>query len=173
MKKIKYILLAIIVFFLTYGIIDEFTFQPLGKKEFAMLFPKYSKNINRIYHKSLIGWSYKDFFDYFIFHLDSACIDNQYPMWNNEWECTSFMDKDIEEKSQWKNCPIDSIILHKYFFEFNEIIQSHTSEGDLFQKDIDNKNNYYCYLYVNSLEKYFLIYNPSANRLYYIRQKGF
>lgn len=170
MKKILNILLTIIIIFFTYGIISEITFQPLGKKELAILFPKYNEKIIRIFHKDLIGWSNKDYFDYFILQLDSVYLDSQYPIWNSEWEFVSFLNREVKEMTKWEKCPIDSVDYSKFIFEFNEISKL---EDNLFQKEINNQNNYYCYIYVNNLEKYFLLYNPTENKLYYIRQKGF
>lgn len=171
MKKVKYIFITILVLVLTYGIIDELTFNPLNKKELSILFPECGNKVRCVYHKDFVGWSSRDYFDYFVFQLDTAHIDLNYPDWNKEWKHVSF--PAMWDCSKWIHCPIEPEVYSKYLFELDEIAVSNVSDRKSLEKEIRNEKNYYCYIYVNNLEKYFFLYNPLVKKLYYIRQKGF
>ncbi|MBQ8501486.1 MAG: hypothetical protein IJ494_04145 [Bacteroides sp.] len=171
MGKIKYILLITLLSIVVYVIINELTFIPLNTKDLNILFPNYSGKLSRTYHKDFIGWGQGDYFDYFVFQLDTVSINSNHPQWIKEWEYVSLPDE--VEKSKWLSCPVDSIITSKFSLEMDEIINCNIQERFLLKEEIENPNNFYSYLYVSSLEKYFLLINPLKKKLYYIRQKGF
>lgn len=176
MKKVGYALLMVIIAFVGYGIYDEITFTPLEKKDFELLFPNYNGSIKVSYHKDFIGWSRGDFFELYIYSLDNASINPDYPKIGQNWEHTTLPDPLMPNSlitTQWLKCPPDSIIQVYYSRELSWITDNSTKEGEMLKKDLMNVTNYYCCIYVNGLEKYLMLFSPSKKRMYYIRQRGF
>lgn len=171
MKKIGYALLAIITLIIVYGIIEEIRFTPLTKKDFKNLFPNYDGDIKLSYHKDFIGLSHGDFFDLYMYELNNISIDLEYPKFGKEWEYISLPDS--VSTTKWLKCPIDSVIQSKYLNELTWITNNGTKEGEMLKQEIKDTDNYYCFIYVSELEKYFLLYSSSYNMMYYIRQRGF
>lgn len=162
MKKKLYILISLVVSILLWLVVDTYSFSPLQDKEFAILFPQRVDNIKRIYYKDFIGWSHHgDFLDYFIYQLDIVRIDYNYPIWDKEWEYVSLPEE--IEKTRWLQSPIDSVVYSKFSLEFNEIDKLGTNS---FIGKLKEIGNYYCYLYCNNLEKYFLLYSPTDKKLF-------
>lgn len=169
-KSFFYTLLIGIVSLICYGVYGEITFTPLRKKDFECLFPN-NTNAEVIFHKDFIGWSHGDYFELFIYRITNAIIGPNYPIIDSNWEYAVL--PDTVETIAWSNCPIDSITQLKYEFELAWIIDSGIKEGKVLQSELKNENNYYSCIYVNGLQKYFLLYNPLTSTLYYIRQNGF
>ena len=153
MRKIRYTLIATIILILTYGVIKELTYNPLGVKEFNKLFPYHGNNINCIYHKDFLGWGYRDYFDYFIYQVDTVCIDSKYPKWDQGWGDLSF--STMTNKTKWIQCPIAEDVFSKYSLELNETTKNQIPKKFHLKEKLEDRNNYYCYLYVNNLEKFF------------------
>lgn len=170
MKKVGCILLIVIVAVIGYGIINEITFSPLKKKDLRLLFPDYNGKIRVSYHKDFIGWSRGDFFDLYIYNLDNVCIAPDYPQIGKDWEYVTLPDSLIITK--WQRCPIDTFMLSKYDFELY-MATTKEAKRETLKQDMKDVTNYYCCIYVNGLEKFFLLYSPSKSIMYYIRQRGF
>lgn len=163
-------LLTGIISIICYGIYNEITYTPLKKKDFEHLFPNHI-SANVIFHKDFIGWSHGDYFELFIYRTIGVKIDSGYPIIDKNWE--RIILPDTTEAIAWSNCPIDSITRLKYERELTWIINCEIKEGKALQRELKDGSNYYSYIYVNELQKYFLLYNPSKGILYYIRQNGF
>lgn len=170
MKKI-YVLLIVIIAFVGYGIYKEMTFSPLEKKDFELLFPNYNGKKKISYHKDFIGWSRGDLFELYIYKLDNVSINANYPKIGQSWEYITLPDSFIT--TRWIRCPPDSFIQKHFSYELSWITENNTDNGRMLKQDLKNKSNYYCYIYINGLEKYFMLYNPSKDIMYYIRQRGF
>lgn len=176
MRKIGYALLIVIIFFIGYGIVGEIIFTPLRKKDIELLFPDYAGKIEVSYHKDFIGWSRGDFFELYIYDLDSVHIESNYPKIGKEWEHAILPDPLIPDDliiTKWQKCPVDTSILSKYDRELTWITDSEVRERKMLKQDLKDATNYYCCIYVSGIEKYFLLYNPSNSTMYYLRQKGF
>lgn len=169
MKKIGYILLVGIVSIMCYGVYGERAYTPLEKKDFECLSDYVSADV--IHHKDFIGWSHGDYFELFVYRITNVKIDLSYPIINRTWEHTIL--PDTTETMTWSNCPMDSIIELKYEHELTWIMNSKRDEAKTIQCELKDENNYYSFIYVSELQKYFLLYNPSKGVLYYMRQNGF
>lgn len=170
MKKMGYMLLVIMVVVIGYGIIEEMVYSPLKKEDMKTLFPDSNISYNFAYSKDYIGWSKGNLFDIYVYELENVFINLDYPKFGKKWEHISLPDTVVTSK--WVKCPIDSVILSNYNFELLKIWDSGL-EGENLKRSLQDTNNYYCYIYVSALEKYFLLYNVSEKKLYYIRQRGF
>ncbi len=176
MKKVGYVLLAIIISFVGYGIYKEITFTPLDMKDFELLFPNYKGKIKVSYHKDFIGWSRGDLFELYIYDLDNANINPNYPKNVQSWEHTTLPNPLMPESlitTKWLRCPLDSLIQVYYSPELSWISDNNTDEGKMLKRALKDVTNYYCCIYVSEQEKYFMLYSPSINKMYYIRQRGF
>ena len=166
----SYLLLVGIISILCYGVYGKMTFTPLKEKDFECLFPNYT-NADVVFYKDFIGWSHGDYFEFFVYRIANVEIDSNYPIIDKNWEHVVL--PDTVEIVTWSNCPLDSTTQLKYGNELIWIMDSKIKEGKMLQGELKDKNNYYSCIYVNGLEKYFLLYNPSKDILYYIRQNGF
>ncbi len=146
-------------------------FYPFEKKDFECLFPFYNGSAKVIYHKDFIGWSRGDYFEMFVYQLSDIRIDSSYPIVRQDWEYAIL--HDTTKVTGWINCPIDSTTQSEHDRELTWITDSEVRERKMLEQDMNDANNYYSSIYVSDLQKYFLLYCPSKNILYYIRQKGF
>lgn len=176
MKKVGYALLMVIIAFVGYGIYSEITFTPLEKKDFKLLFPNYNGSIKVSYHKDFIGWSRGDVFELYIYSFDNVYINPDYPKIGQKWEYTTLPDPLMPESlitTKWLRCPLDSLMQVHYSSELSWITDNSTNEGETLKQDMKDVTNYYCCIYVSEQEKYLMLYSPSKNIMYYIRQRGF
>lgn len=150
---------------------NEMIYTPLEKKDFQNLFPNYEEKVDVIFHEDFTGWSHGDFFELFVYRITNMEINSNYPIVGKDWEYISL--SDMTEIIKWSNCPVDSITQLKYEYELTWIMNSEIKERKMLEQDLKDENNYYSYIYVSELQKYFLLYNPLKGILYYIRQNGF
>ena len=169
--KIFKIIFLFVLFLCTLLCVDEIIYTPLNKKYINDLFFDYRGKIDCCYKKDFIGWSRGDIFDFSIYTLDNAKVSLAYPVWDEFW-----ISKNIHKENvfytKWRKCQIDSIIYGQYNFMLNEII-SKTSYGKIFEEELNKESNYFSVLYINPMEMYFFLYNPTLRQLYYSRKIGF
>ena len=167
-------LLSILLMGILGGIIyyNEKTYSPLKATDFQKLFPNYRGNVDKIYDKDFIGFSFhNELFELYLYKMmENVSINENYPKFE-EWEKNEIINKK-ENNSTWKKCSMDI----KEKEKFKDIIDSEVFKQDMYGKNFDailnDSNNYYTYVYINELEYYFFLFNKDKEELYYIRKKG-
>jgi len=171
MKKVLKGLLLITAIVVSVVIYSETTYNPLKIKDFKKLFKGYNGNPDKICGKDFLGLSARgEFYDVYLYNVYGALIDKNFPN-IVEWE-----DKIISQEniiSKWRHCPLDSISNKLFEFTLNAKNTSDVKCFSSFNKEIINPNNYYCFIHVDELEQYFLLYCTDKQELYYIRRRGF
>ena len=172
MKKVTFIF--ILLMGILGGIIyyNEKTYSPLNATDFQKLFPNYRGNVDKIYDKDFIGFSFhNELFELYLYKMmENVSINENYPKFE-EWEKNEIINKK-ENSSTWKKCPMDI----KEKEKFKDVIASEVFEEDMHGKNfrtiLNDTNNNYTYVYINELEYYFFLFNKDKGELYYIRKKG-
>ncbi|MDR0939377.1 MAG: hypothetical protein LBN29_08510 [Mediterranea sp.] len=170
MKYIKYALIAMIIAFIGFFIYSEQFSDPLGDGDANILFPNIDIHLKMIHHKDFAGFG-KDFFDIYVYKAYNASIENAYPQFGYEWSYARI--DSTAATSTWLRCPVDSATLVKYEFELDAIIRNDYGKYKFLRGLLMNERNYYSYVFIDSHEKYFFLYESEKNYLYYIRQRGF
>src|SRR6218665_630528 len=171
MKKVLVSTLFIIVIVISYLIYDEFSFSPLRGDDFQKLFKGYNESFDKSCSKDFLGLSFHgELFDIYQYRTKGALIDKSFPMMT-EWEHKEITNETLVGKR--KNCPLDSqtTVLYKLALTSNNLAELKCCNSS--NKVILNPNNYYCYVYFNEWEQYFLLYCTGSQELYYIRKRGF
>ncbi len=171
MKKALVFFSLLIFCIIIYIIYDEYTFSPLNKNDLGKLFGENKGAIKKICSKDLLGLSLKgELYDVYLYKVEGFSIDKSFPKLS-EWENRALVYETIVSK--WKNCPIDSAT--KSLFHFTLTLENFDKLkcSTFFNKEIQDMNNYYSYIYINELEQYFLLYCTNTSELFYIRRRGF
>ena len=173
MKKVLLVLfITLICATILFFFINERSFSPLGESDIKMLFPEQNIDIEKECSVDFLGFNSKgELHEFYMYRLSNVSIDRSYPKFNGEWEKHKISNYDTVSK--WKPCPIDSVDndLFKFVFTTKDFNKKECSST--FYNELKKDGNYYSFFYFNELEKYFLLYCPDSNTLYYVRQKGF
>ena len=161
-------LLSILLMSVLGGIIyyHEKTYSPLNATDFQKLFPNYRGNVDKIYDKDFIGFSFhNELFELYLYKMmENVSINENYPKFG-EWEKNEIVNRK-ENSSTWKKCPMDI----KEKERFKDVIDSEVFKEDMHGKNfntiLNDSNNYYTYVYINELEYYFFLFNKDKGELY-------
>lgn len=171
MKKILFVLSLIVLIFVVCLICNESSFDPIKEENFKKLFNGDVGNIKKSCSTNFLGTSARgEFYEAYLYQLDDVTIDEGLPNLM-DWENKEVANGTIVGK--WKNCPLDSqtTSLYQFTLTANDFDKTECI-GDL-NRELTNQKNYYCHIYFNDLEQYFLLYSPDKKKLYYVRRKGF
>jgi len=170
MKKVLFGLGAIVFVVISYLSYTEFAYSPLEDKDFNKLF-KQNIDADKLCSIDFLGFNAKgEFFEIYKYGISEVEIDDTLPniqVWGNK-EITS---NTIIGK--WKSCPLDALSNQLYDFTLTANDFDKWDCSNTFNKGLKDPENYYCYIHLNELEQYFLLYNPKEGTLYYLRRKGF
>ena len=168
-KILRYILLFVVVVIIFF-VIDTWLYSPLGKTQFNMLFPNYQGSERKIYHCDLIGFSlHGELLELYLYDSVQGNIENTFPKIQYKWE-NNYLDNAYV--SCWQRCPFDSSVINKLDIQ---LLKNSFKEkcGFSLKNEIENRDNYYSYIYLSQHENYIFLYNPNKKILCYIRRRGF
>lgn len=171
MKRIILIFLVFLALACTYLICNELSYSPLTSSETGKLFKEFKGNYHKVKGKDLIGLStHGDIYDIYLYHFDDVKAEGNFPQIDSKWEKHQVISSTLVGK--WTECPLDSIAL-----KLNKsILEPIPNNGEQWLKDfnnqLDDKNNYYSYLYFDEANQYFFLFCPISNSLFYVRKNG-
>jgi hypothetical protein len=170
MKKFLFGLVAVVLVVGVFLVYDELSYSPLDDVASKKLFRK-STDLEKLCSIDFLGINPKgEFFEFYKYGVGKVDIDGSLPdiqVWEN---------KELSENAnigKWKACPLDTLSFELYDFTLTVNDFDKWECSNTLNKALTDPNNYYCYIHVNELEQYFLLYNSKEEALYYLRRKGF
>ncbi|MGB5990629.1 MAG: hypothetical protein WBG43_12945 [Marinifilaceae bacterium] len=170
MKKIILVGVAVIIVVISYIFYVDLTYSPLKDKDFKQLF-KQSLDVKRLSSIDFLGFNVRgEFFEIYKYSVGEIEINNELSN-IKVWENNEITRSTIIQK--WQNCPIDSLSAKLYDFMLTVNDFKKWDCLKTLNNSLKDSQNYYCYIYFDESEQYFLLCNIKEEALYYIRKKGF
>lgn len=170
MKKYFVLLLIMVIAIALYFVYENITYNPLKAYDINKLFVNV-ENIKKTCSIDFLGFNAKgEFFEVYKYKMNNASMDTNFASFKT-WENTEVPDDAIFGK--WNNCPLDSMDDKLYQFALTANNFEEEACAESLNKELKDPDNYYCYIYFNELQHYFLLYSTAEKSLYYIRKKGF
>lgn len=170
MKEFLFGAAGIILIAVIYVANVELFYDPLDALDAKRLF-KQSSDLEKICSIDFLGFNTRgEFFELYKYNVNKAQMDSLHPIILS-WENKELSKSAIVQK--WKACPLDTASnrLYEFVFAANDLDEWECSSS--FKKSLRDSKNHYCFIYINELEQYFLLYSIKEEALYYLRKKGF